>query len=77
MKDKVTRRLIFGTDAKIEDTKGHRVTTWNFPSTKNGEWDINIKFPTADGLIFYLLKRIIKLEEKVEKLGDKEAYKKK
>lgn len=68
-KDKTVRVTLFGTTTKLEESiHNSRVTTWNFPASgSDGDIERTVKYPTADGFILYLIKRIEKLEELVNK----------
>jgi hypothetical protein len=73
-KDKEIRKMLFG--SKIEDSQfkgvsNNRSTSIDFPRKEIGESHIHIEYASDDGLVLYLLKRIIKLEEKVGWLNDK------
>jgi hypothetical protein len=68
MKDKYLRATLFGPTAEvIGDPTKCRVSIWKFPSTGNGDPDREMTYPSADGLILALIKRIEKLEEKSKK----------
>jgi len=67
-KDKTVRALLFGTTAKVdENIRNSRVSTWSYPSSgSTGDFDRKIEYPTADGFILYLIKRIEELEKRIK-----------
>ncbi len=67
-KDKTVRALMFGATAELKDPSPYRVTTINFPATGIDDKNREIRFPTADGLLLSLLKRIETLETEVSML---------
>jgi hypothetical protein len=72
LKDKTVRKTLGGTTAEWCENFNSRVSTWIFPACGEGDFSRTISYPTADGLILYLIKRIEKLEEKVGQLKVKQ-----
>ena len=70
-KDKTIRAILFGGTAQISDTRKNRVTTFNFPATSDEDKTLSISYPSADGIVLYLLKRINSLESRIAKLESK------
>ena len=66
------KNCLLGDTAHIEGKRA-RVSIWEFPSVGEGDKMRHIEFPFADGFLLYLIKRIEKLEERVEKLEVKKS----
>lgn len=72
MKDKVVRNLLFGAHNKplVCSLKARRMDL-NFPPKEDGDISRRLRYPTHDGLVLTLLKKIGKLEERISKLENK------
>lgn len=76
-KDKTLRRALLGnTHGPINDPKDCRVQAWHFPADSFQDHDRNIKFPSADGLVLYLIKRIENVENQVRDIRNQESKRK-
>lgn len=53
------------------DFKRGRETSWDFPKCGEDDKFRRIEYPVADGLILYLIKRIEKLEDKINGVEEK------
>jgi len=59
--------MLLGNSAEwSEDIIWKRVSTYTFPASSDDDITRQFKFPTADGIILYLIKRIEKLEKQAE-----------
>ena len=65
MKDNILRKIIFGKTVDIEEPKSRGISM-TIPAKDEDDRERSIYFAADDGLFLYLLKRIEKLEEKVE-----------
>lgn len=68
MKDKTLRALLLSPTATVDENLNCRTSTWTFPQADENDIDIRFTYRVADGLIVYLMKRIIKLENRVTEL---------
>ena len=65
MKDKLLRYLIFGNHKSLGKKAQRRYTT-TFPAKEDGDYERQIRHAGDDGLLLYLIKRIEKIEERLE-----------
>jgi hypothetical protein len=65
-KDKVLRGLLFGKETVLKDINDDRKVMFDFPSVDDDLPDIRITYASSDGVILYLIKRIEKLEKKLD-----------
>lgn len=69
MKSTKLLKLLFGKSTDWSDIKSiHRSSVWTFPAKDEDEESISITYAGDDGFLYYLLKRIIKLEKETDKL---------
>jgi len=68
MKDKFLRKLIFGNTHGSLGEEGCRVYTVYLPKADDEDKPREITYRGDDGLLLYLLKRIEKLEAKIDAL---------
>lgn len=66
-KSEIIERVLFGINTELKNPNSRR-TDFTFPFTRGGERDVHISYPSADGLVLYLLRRMIKSEDRIEKL---------
>lgn len=71
LKDKAVRAVLFSPTANFDGNTNGRVSTWFFPPKEEGDVHREIKYPTSDGLVLYLIKRIEKLEVQLTELKNK------
>ena len=65
-------QFLFGRSTSTENFDiNTRVQTFYIPGVEEGEEGITIKFRSEDGLIYYLIKRMEKLEKEVRELKNK------
>jgi hypothetical protein len=63
------KEVLFGKGSEINGFKiGDRRSVFNFPKVEEGDVDRKVVVRAEDGLVLYFVKRIEKLEERLEKL---------
>jgi len=60
-------KYLFGQSGHIPNPLKNRRTIINFPSLDEDDKERIISYSSADGIVLYLIKRIEKLEEKINK----------